>query len=368
MSRLSFPAFLSLAACAIFATASVGDISALAQENVKIVTADGVKLHAVFYASDKKNPATVIMLHPIGESKSSKGQDWKNLAESLQKANYSVIMFDFRGHGESTAIDNPQLFWTKPTNAANVKVKNKKDETIDVKDYLKSPAYLPNLCNDIAAVRSYLDIRNDNSKDCNTSSLIVIGAESGATLGSIWMNSEWHRYKYTPPMGIVTPSIFPNLVARTSEGKDIIAAVFLSVQPTLEKRTISVPGALKIACKDNGTAAAFFCAGENAKDKDFAKTLESKLKVKGKKHDYIGAVPLATNLTGVKLLQKGLETDKYIVKYLDNVMEDRKSDRVDREFMTSYFVWKMGNGYLPARTEKSEKNIMFTDYNKYIPQ
>src|SRR5262245_47920614 len=138
MSRMSFPALVFLAASTMVGAASLCDNSAIAQENVKIVTADGVKLHGVFYPSDKKNAPTVIMLHTIGDGKSSKGQDWKNLAEALNAAKYSVLMFDFRGHGESTTIDDSKLFWGKQVNANNVKVKNRKDETIDVKDYIKA--------------------------------------------------------------------------------------------------------------------------------------------------------------------------------------------------------------------------------------
>ena len=123
--------------------------------------------------------------------------EWKNLALSLQKAGYSVLMFDFRGHGDSTEIASPKDFWNAKANAANVRSKSK--DEIDVKDYIKQgSAYLPVLVNDIAAARAYLDRRNDNSKDCNTSSIIVIGADTGATLGAIWMNAEGYRYKYTP--------------------------------------------------------------------------------------------------------------------------------------------------------------------------
>jgi pimeloyl-ACP methyl ester carboxylesterase len=368
MSRLSFPAFLFLASSTFFAAAGVCH-QTTAQENVKITTADGVKLHAVFYASQKKSPPTVILLHPVGEGKSSKGAEWKALAEALQKADYSVMMFDFRGHGESTSIDEPQLFWNKAANVNYVRVKNKKDETIDVKDYIKAGgSYLPTLCNDIAAVRTYLDIRNDTFKDCNTSSLIVIGADAGATLGAIWMNSEWQRYKYSPPMGV--SAILPKFVERNPEGKDIIAAVFLTPSPSLEKRTLSLSSVLKVAVKDNGTAATFFYGEEDTKASDFAKALESKLKVKdSKKHDYVGAVKLKTNLSGVKLLQKGLQTDLSIVKYLDNVVDDRKNDRVDRDFMTSYFVWRLNNGqFTLARNKKGEKNLNYDDFNKFIPQ
>jgi len=171
-----------------------------APEPVHIMTVDGVKLKAIFYPSAMKSAPTVIMLHSIGDGKSMKAPEWKSLAESLQKAKYSVIMFDFRGHGDSTSIDDPGpkgAFWTKLPNSALVKTKEK--DTIEVKDYIKSSsvpgAYLPVLVNDIAAVRAYLDRRNDEAKDCNTSSLIVIGAEGGATLGALWINAESYRYK-----------------------------------------------------------------------------------------------------------------------------------------------------------------------------
>ena len=98
-------------------------------------------------------------------------------------------------------------------------------------------------------------------------------------------------------------------------------------------------------------------------------TPESKLKTKdSKKHDLIWLNKLKTNLSGVKLLQKGLETDKVIVKYLDYVADDRKNDRVDRDFMTSYYVWKLNNQFLPARNKKGEKTLNYDDYNKFIPQ
>jgi hypothetical protein len=340
-----------------------------APEPVHILTVDGVKLKAVFYPSTMKSAPTVVMLHSIGDGKSMKAPEWKSLAESLQKAKYSVIMFDFRGHGDSTSIGDPSLkgpFWSK---LPNTLVKTKERDTIEVKDYIKSGtvpgAYLPVLVNDIAAVRAYLDRRNDEAKDCNTSSLIVIGADSGATLGALWINAEYCRYKYTPPTGFMKAQL-----SERAEGSDIIGAVFLTVQPTLEKRTVSVPALLKTSCKDRGMAAAFFYGKDDAKSKDFAKTLESKLKLKGKKHEYIGAVELNTNLTGMKLLQKGLGTETSIVKYLDSVVEDRKNERVDRDFSNSFYMWRVpiGGVLIPAKNRKTEKNLNFDDYNNFIPR
>ncbi len=371
MSRLSFSPLLLLTALAALAGFFVAETPASAQntEAVKIVTADGVKLHANFYPSDKKNAPTVIMLHAIGEGKSSKAQEWKSLAEALQKNGYAVLIFDFRGHGDSTTIDDEKLFWTARTpdgkfpNLANVKAKAK--DTIDVKDYIKSAVYLPVLVNDIAAARAWLDRRNDASKDCNTSSLIVIGADQGATLGAVWMNAEWYRYKYTPPAFMAKGELSKN-----PEGKDIIGAVFLTIQPALEKRPVSIPKLLKIACKDNGTAVAFFAGEDDPKSRDFATTLESVLKVKNsKKHDYIGAVKPKTNLTGIKLLQKGLGTEKAIIDYLDSFKEDRANESVERDFVNTYYMWRSPLNPLqmiPAKNKKGEKNLNFDDYLKFV--
>ncbi len=369
MSRFSFPAYLLSAAVAYLAAVTVSDNTARAQnsEAAKIVTADGVRLAATFYPSEKKNAPTVIMLHPIGDGKSSKSQDWKNLAEALQKANYSVITFDFRGHGESTSIKDQKLFWSQKANVNNVKSKTK--DEIDVKDFSKNAAaYYPILVNDIAAVRAFLDARNDSEKDCNTSSIIVIGAENGATLGALWMNAEWHRFKYTPPPMFTL--LHPKFVDAKAEGKDIIGAVFLTVQPSAG-RTMSVSSLLRLACKENATAAAFFYGGDDTKGRDLSTSLEKNLKPKGSKnHDFIGAVKLKTNLSGMKLLQKGLGTEKAIVDYLDSVVAERKEKRVDRDFSTNYYVWKEpGTGKLiPAKQKKGNENLNFDDYYRFIGQ
>ena len=198
MSRLSHVCYLLLTAGLFFAGVHLCENSLHAQEGqaVNIVTIDGVKIKGYFYAGKATAP-TVIMLHPVGEGKSIKSQEWKALAKSLQEGGYAVMMFDFRGHGDSTTID-PEVFWTVPMNKGTIKTKVK--DEIDVKDYIKSNAYLPVLVNDIAAVKSYLDRLHDKG-GCNTSNTIVIGADSGATLGAIWINSEWNRYRYK-----VTPS------------------------------------------------------------------------------------------------------------------------------------------------------------------
>ncbi len=361
MSRVSCACFFLAAAWFPISNESVR--AQANAENVNILTVDGVKLRGQFYPAEKKCLATVIMLHSIGEGKSMKVAEWKKLAESLQKADYSVLMFDFRGHGESTEIASPNDFWKLKPNLAYVRSKNK--DEIDVKDYIKQgSAYLPVLVNDIAAARAYLDRRNDNSKDCNTSSIIVIGADAGATLGAIWMNAEGYRYKYTPG---ATP-LMKGELAKTSEGNDIIGAVFLSISPKLENRKVSISSILKIACKDKGTAAYFLSGKDDAK---FAKTLETNLKVaKSGRHQFIGATELKTDLSGMKLLTKGTNADDAIMKYLDGVVDDRKAEWSDHDFEKSLYIWRSPLNpqmVVPAK-KRGEKTLVFDDYHKFIPQ
>ncbi|MBI3824026.1 MAG: alpha/beta fold hydrolase [Planctomycetes bacterium] len=375
MSRLSFVAG-SVIVAMLFAVA--GPLGAqdkkdkkVVVEPVNIITADGVKLKGHFYPSAVKNAPTVIMLHGIGEKKNSKSEDWKKLAEQLQaaEAGYAVMMFDFRGHGDSTTIDDPKTFWSKQINA-NVKTKAKED--IDVKDYIKqSKVYLPVLVNDIAAVRAWLDRRNDDTKDCNTSRLIVLGADTGATLGALWINSEWYRYKYTPnPMA---PALFSRgTFASKPEGADIIGAVFLTIAPSLEGRG-KTESMLRMACKENGMGAAFFYGSQDAKAANLAKSLDKNLKDKNsKKHVFIGAVEFNTELSGMKLLQPDLKAGVSVLQYLNGLVEDRTNERVTRDFMDSGFVWRMSPApqgpFHKARNDKSSKTLNFDDYYKFIPQ
>src|SRR5215475_4904312 len=125
-------------------------------DKVRFQTIDGVDLHGTFYPSGKSNPPTVILLHAVGENSKKKG--WVHLAEELQKKGFAVLTFDFRGHGQSTEIVEPQKFWEAPSNRMYMKHLGK-STSLDVKDI--TPGYAPILCNDIAAARAFLDRKND---------------------------------------------------------------------------------------------------------------------------------------------------------------------------------------------------------------
>src|SRR5204862_4095410 len=112
-------------------------------------------------------------LHKIGGNREQDG--WDDLAKKLQ-ANYAVLTFDFRGHGDSTdVVPGPMGFWRYPDNRSLGSNPNKK--TISWKDFPKG--YYPMLVNDIAAARHFLDVQT-NANRCNSSNLILIGAQDGA--------------------------------------------------------------------------------------------------------------------------------------------------------------------------------------------
>lgn len=380
MSRFSYFASFLLVGALVSTGMLLCETIATAQAPTmqpKITTVDGVKLNATFYPSAKKNSPVVIMVHPIGEGKNSKAPEWKALAAMLQEKEFAVITFDLRGHGDSTTVD-PETFWGKPKEVPDMAqifnrkwVKQTKElDVLEVKDFIKNPTYLPALANDIAAVRAYLDRQNDMG-ECNTGNILVLGADNGATLAALWINAEWSRFRYVPPEPMAPKT---EETAKRAEGGDIIGAVFLSIQPSLHPssttKKVSVSGLLKKACKDQGMAAAFFSGKDDVNSSKIAKTLEVNLKTpKSKKHEFINAYELPTNLSGMKLLQEGLMTDKSIARYLSAVVEERGSDWAQRDFGNTYYIWRLGTNpaapRLPAH-KKGEKNLRFDTYEKFI--
>src|SRR6516165_7794699 len=73
-------------------------------ERVRFETVDYVTIQGTYYPSDKgKRAPCAILLHPIGENSQMEG--WDDLAKTLQKKGIAVLTFDFRGHGDSTSVE-----------------------------------------------------------------------------------------------------------------------------------------------------------------------------------------------------------------------------------------------------------------------
>ncbi|MFM7097802.1 hypothetical protein EBX93_11815 [bacterium] len=217
---------------------------------VNFKTYDGVLLSGKFYPSAKpKDGTSVILLHDFTFRKGgdSSQDGWEKLALDLQAAGQSVLSFDFRGHGKSVTV-TPN-FWEQPHNktlpAASLP---KKPGKINSSEF--TAAYYPNLVNDIAAAKAFLDVKNDDG-EANSSNIVVIGAGEGATLGALWMASEWRRLPcevvdVTPGGGILNLKapgpkkiLLKAMPAADPEGSAQLSAIWLSISPTVAGKSFA---------------------------------------------------------------------------------------------------------------------------------
>jgi len=324
-------------------------------KNVTFKTADSVELGGTLYpAPSGKRDATVIMLHNFDLKKggsSSSEEGWGQLAAALQNAGYVVLTFDFRGFGESKTLGNKMEFWNAKHNGLNYISRRgaKLPDSIDHKDF-KSP-YLPHFINDIAAAKAYVDKLNDN-RECNASSVILIGAGDSATLGAMWMAHEFRRCRDTNKGMALVPAF------SEPEGKDLAAGVWLTISPTLAgQRLYNVTRLVTEVGKANKVPMGFVF-GKNDTKGEFSRNLEKAIKgiTKTKEMSLTGIKPVPdTKLSGEKLLDK--DTQKWVVDYLNTVMEARGARiRRDRKIDENAFWYVQGSSMRPTRLNKNPGN------------
>jgi len=152
-------------------------------EKQSFETIDKVSIQCDWYPSSKATKApTVMLLHKIGGNR----KQMASIAEKLQEAGFAVLSFDFRGHGDSNKVDD-KAFWKVQANMRGIRtVAGARRDVIDYKNF--TPAYYPQLVQDIAAAKFYLEQKN-NARECNVNDLVLVGAEDGATLGAVWLYS-----------------------------------------------------------------------------------------------------------------------------------------------------------------------------------
>ncbi|HEY7426563.1 MAG TPA: alpha/beta fold hydrolase [Gemmataceae bacterium] len=325
-SRLVLLAGLSLALLAWTNPASVAEDAP--SDRVSFPACDGVELSGTFYPGPrgkKDKDAVVLLLHDFDPRKGGGSHgNWDKLAEKLQKEGYSVLSFDFRGFGNSKSVRDE--FWKFDYNRRGIPraYRNgvKPAQSIDQKDF--TFGYYPALINDIAAARSFLDRKND-AREINTSNLIVIGAGEGATLGALWMAAEMHRQKDTSP-----PTVTPQAPVRLDdpEGKDFVAAVWLTISPNVAGRSVTqaVKSSLAEVARENKVPTVLVVGSSDTSGTNLAKNYKDAMEG-GKRVDLknTGTKTISvTDLTGSKLLGVRGTTD-WVADYLSRVMEDRGS-------------------------------------------
>jgi pimeloyl-ACP methyl ester carboxylesterase len=278
-------------------------------ETAKFDSVDGVELHGTFYPGRKPKTPAVLILHRYGGDH----QGWENLAEKLQDKGFAVLAFDFRGHGESTKI-SPE-FWKVSANSNLIQGAKQNRKTIRFGDFKRS--YMPMLANDITAAKRYLDNKNDAS-ECNTSNLILVGAEEGAALGCLWMNEEWDHW----------PRIknFNNVWYKDPQGKwfgeDIAAAIWISPTASLDRKSVG-PWLEKKEIREK-TPMVFYASKEDPTGAAAASQLFEDLKKRNKLDLSFLQLVKAGKARGVDLVNnKDLKVPVDIGKYLEKVIDKR---------------------------------------------
>jgi pimeloyl-ACP methyl ester carboxylesterase len=287
-----------------------------AGEDIQFETADKVEIHGRYYASPKPKAPGVILLHNIGGNRQQEG--WDKLAEALHK-DFSVLSFDFRGHGDSTTV-NP-VFWRTSANGM-IKGSARQPSKISYKDF--PDAYYPMLVNDIAAAKRFLDQQND-ANTCNSSNVVLIGAQEGGAVGALWLFTEWQKQRLiVNNFGIAVPDPQGKL-----EGEDIAAAIWLSLpRKSRMLGNYDISGWLKGPANKirDKVPMVFFYGEKDTPASTAAVQLFNELKKTGRdKLELTAEKKKSTNLAGVDLLGKpSLKTEEEISVYLvDKVMPKR---------------------------------------------
>jgi hypothetical protein len=289
-------------------------LAAQGPEEVQFETADKVELHGSFFAPAKARAPCIILLHKYGGSRQQQG--WKELTRELQKE-FAVLTFDFRGHGESTNVD-PERFWRTPNNQL-IKNAGRFGSKISYHDFL--PLYMPMLANDVSAAKRFLDRQNDAGV-CNSSNVIIIGAEEGAGIGALWIACEFER-----PRLIKSPygTWMADPQGRT-EGDDVAGAVWLSIPKTLSGAYIGPWLKGRYGRLRDKVPMAFFYGDKDRKAADAAQVIFEDVKRGSRdKLEQTRLRPKDTKLAGNELLKESFNTITEIGAYADKVMQKHGS-------------------------------------------
>jgi hypothetical protein len=348
MRWLSSLLFVHLSSLSIFAQKPFPPVE------VTVLTADGVKLKGLFHASPggaANNNAVVILMYQPGNGNSMKRPGkWGSLVKELVKAGFHVFQFDWRGHGESKYIIDPDTFWDN----AKSYVRGGKKPVIDVRDF--QPEYFPSYVQDLAAVRRHLDGMNDLGV-LNTSSIYLIGERETASIGFLWMTAEWLRPASLPPGGAqltIVPMTGRPITDRPA-GMDIAGAVWLSAGRNLVVPESTMASWSVLAPRLRAENPMLFVYGaKDAKSASSGKFFYDRL-LAGKGKKMLGFKPLEqtflldikdSSSAGVDLLGQGSPSEDYSLKYL----KARQTDRVT-------VVWRRRNYLAPYAIDLKQFGI-----------
>ncbi len=310
-------------------------------ESVSFRTADGVKLRGYFYPGPKggKSP-TVMLIHDIGDDPNSDG--WRDLAADLQfEAKAAVLVLGLRGHGSSTQVN--EVFWQVPPNryaAARVSLRNPPEE-IRVDDFQRG--YHPMLVNDLAAARRFLDQRND-SHECNSRRLILVGEGQGAALGTAWLGLESRRYRVV--------NQFAGLRDRVPESGDVFAVVWLNPKSAVGGKKVAVADWLRAVNAAKPVRLGVINDPDDSAAAGAAKGCESAYtKTKTKTKNWFATATITAAETRNTQLAEVESVREKVCNYVVNRLGDDPPGWEEREYDDHRYVWATRSGVVLAKLE-----------------
>jgi hypothetical protein len=260
-----------------------------------------------------------------------------------------VLSFDFRGFGNSKSV--ARSIWTHRHNLALPGARKARTDPpafIDQKDFPVN--YYPHLVNDVVAAKGFLDQENDNGQ-LNSSSVVVVGAGQGATVGALWMATQCQLKRNNNP----NPFLPAVILADKPESEDIAAGVWLSISPSLAGRNMPVHTWLAEAGARNNIPLVFLYGKKDEKGAEYAGKLLDYIK-KSTRDDLKQTGQNAidgTELTGSALLNKALSTEEWIhTKYINPVVEKRAARlKKNKDVKETGFWWvdRSGRAIGPAK-------------------
>jgi pimeloyl-ACP methyl ester carboxylesterase len=381
--------------------------AALAQDakpdRVKFNSYDGVTLEGFFYpGSLGKKGSTFLFLHQP-KTGSAAQEGWGSLADALTKQGHSCLIFDFRGHGNSTSVSpdfwnlNDDFVTGLPGHPHNKLLgqtaATRKSPNISASAF--PPKYFYTLVNDIAAAKMFLDERNDKG-DCNTSSLYVVAEGEACALASLWMASQFSLKKVDIASSgprISGTAFRPRIsqierITKTypAEGLDLLAGIWLSYKPSIAGLVAPVDRWIKEISLARGkyrTQMMFVYGAKDTETKNHSKRYLASIRPgydpdKAAKDSKPGDKPankppvktasdqLYTlgiaipdcNLSGIKLLRPEFSTTTSIAEYVTKLGEARTiSESVQRNNRSASMIWQQqANG--PVLVAKMEGESM----------
>ena len=190
------------------------------------------------------------------------------------------------------------------------------------------------LVNDMAAAKFFLEEKLNNSEECNVDEMILVGAEDGASIGALWLAAEWARKKPIYKFDMFTMREVYVGDGPDSGGRDIAAAVWLSLRTNLGGTKSQQPVLGWLNRAQRGRQSAGLSEGPHVllprrRGQGRQQAGQGAARHRHQQGQEAAKTPSAvelpkTNLAGSELLKGDVGTDDFIARYVtDKVMKDR---------------------------------------------